>query len=209
MASTEPTDWDVARDKYVVPLLEEKPEFEHAAELHEFLERIEIARLERQLEGKIKRDAKPADEKERLYMLAYQYEMFGDRVSAIAQYQAMQTLLGGQDDSVLLKLVRKRQRDLEASGTTQTDTLKTVNTAMCAAENASKAGRAVEAREKWQSVVTLYKANQELARQVEYAEARLANKEVELVDFCVAPADSSSDTDGGKDPTPSDPGVSE
>ena len=140
-------------------------------------DKIEMHKTEEKLKYKLKLGREFDSEGERLFARARQFEQFGDQVSALERYQALVTLLQGDDKArVFVNLARRQIAAIEASGTDHADRLELVRTALERAEGLQRDGNTLAAREVWQSLVRLYGDNQELAPLVEQAQLRLAER---------------------------------
>jgi hypothetical protein len=113
-----------------------------------------------------------------LYSQAHQYEVFGDRVSALEKYDSMIRVLGDAAEArAYVNLARRQKAQIEGAADGKPDRLKIVAEAMQKADNLYKDGNVMEARKMWNSIVSLYGDNRELKPQVRKARARLADKE--------------------------------
>jgi len=183
METTDSVEWWDARRKYLEPLLKRFPDGKHAAQAHEFIDKIEMHKAEQQIEFNESRGREPKTEAERLYRDAREYEKFGDRVTALDKYQSMIDLLeGSEDDRAIINLARRQIALLEAGGGSN-DRMAFVNNSLKRAESAFGNGDVPGARKIWKSIVTLYEANLEFEPQVKYADARLDHEDVEPPEF--------------------------
>ena len=122
----------------------------------------------------------PESEPERLFMEAWRFEQFGDRITALDQYRSMVVLLkekenasNSSDDRYFIQLAESQIADIEATVDTSADRISFVNSSLAQADEHLTSGRLVEAQKTWNSIISLYSANQEFAPQVEYARARI------------------------------------
>ena len=188
MESQEYSDWMTARDKYLKPLVERFPDGEYAPKAKERLEFIETETVRRQVEANRNKD--PKSEAERLYREAREFESFGDRITALEKYRSMIELLKGrEDDRPFGNLARREVSAIEDAGGDSMDRIEIVNTSLRDADQLLLQGKKLEARKKWNSVITLYSANKEFERQVKYARSRLADEEPELLDLAPKPVE--------------------
>ena len=193
MASDDPVDWEDAKLRFLEPLMERFPEGQHANEAKEYLAQIEMHRLERQIMRNIRLGKEPASEAERLFVEAWNFEQFGDRVSAAENYASMAELLKDREsDQAYVSLARRQLGQIEASGTDADDRLELVNSSMLKAQDLYDNGEVKEARKIWRSITTLYSNNSEFAPQVQHAEARLDNEQLRFE--IQAPNNTPSDT---------------
>jgi hypothetical protein len=178
MESSEPADWELARRDYLTRLQARFPDGKSAPIVRQYLDKIEMHEAEEKLRFKTRRGAEPASEGERLYAQARQYELFGDRVTALEKYESMIQVLGDSPEARPYKNLAKRQKaEIEAEGGGRPDRLKIVADAMQTAEKAYQDGHVVQAQTIWKSIINLYGTNRELRPQVRKARARLADKE--------------------------------
>lgn len=184
MASDAPMADQEARRKYLEPLLERFPDGRYAEKAREYIEQMEMNMAERRAVSRARRGQEPESEAERLFVAAWQYEQFGDRVTALEKYRSMAELLKGREqDRPFLNLARQRVATIEEAGTATNDRVQIVNDSLRRAEALYQQGEVLKARKIWNSIVTLYGSNLEFEPQVKYARARLANRDVEPFDF--------------------------
>jgi serine/threonine-protein kinase len=177
MASEDPVQWREARDKYLDPLRKRFPEGRHAAEVQEFVDRIEMQQAEDRIKNRIKRGLEPEGEAERLFADAWKFELFGDRITALEKYRGMEQVLKDRaEDRPFANLARRHIAQINQAGGDANDRLKIVDEALAKAERFFENGNVLEARKTWDSIVTLYAQNRELEPQVKRARDRLAGK---------------------------------
>ncbi|NQV25342.1 MAG: protein kinase [Rhodopirellula sp.] len=212
MESEDTVHWRDAVKLYLEPMLERFPNGEHAGQARDFINRFEVGRLKRRLINSARLNLDPESEPERLFMEAWRYEQFGDRITALAHYRSMIVLLKAKeetlnatDDRYFIPLAQSQIADIEATVDTSADRITFVNSSLLKADELLTSGRLVEAQKMWNSIVSLYSTNQEFAPQVEYARARLRGDTPP--DLTLTPADSSdpSATHQPSDTAPSDP----
>lgn len=174
MASEDSVDWKDARRRYIYSMLERFPDGEHADEGREWLLKIDTKDLERQIERRIKKGDEPENEPERLYMLAWDYEQFGDRLSAVEKYEAIRTLLRGNEaQQAYSNLAAQRISAIKASVGEEDKRLTFVEEQIAAGDSLFLDGKKLEARNKWESIVRLYKEDPEFEFQVARARSRV------------------------------------
>ncbi len=111
-----------------------------------------------------------------MYAQARQYELFGDRVTALEKYESMIQVLGDAPDArPYVNLAKRQKAQIESAGDAKLDRLKIVAEAMQNAEKLYSDGKVVEANQIWKSIITLYGDNKDLRPQVRKARARLAD----------------------------------
>ncbi len=172
MASTDKSRWSIARDNYLPELLRRFPDGRHAEEARGLLDVAEMDLAERQARNLGPRS--PRSEGQRLYLEADKFERFGDRVSALEVYDSMIELLQGrEEDRVYVLLARRQGAAIRAEGGDKLDRIAIIEQALARADEQAEAGRLLDARTTWNSIVTLYGDNQELSLFVERARERL------------------------------------
>jgi eukaryotic-like serine/threonine-protein kinase len=175
---------------YLEPMLGRFPDGKHADQARTFIDQVEVSRLKRWLINSARLNMDPESEPERLFMEAWRFEQFGDRITALDQYRSMVVLLKAKDDAkrepgdtesaeqefdhrYYIQLAQLQIADIEATVDTSLDRISFVNSSLLQADEFLTSGRLVEAQKIWNSVIALYSSNQEFAPQLEYARARL------------------------------------
>ncbi len=175
MESENPVDWTRAYDSYLVEVQRRFPNGKYSATVQEYIDRIDMHKAEEILKNKNRLGKEPSNEGERLYKQARDYELFGDRVTALEKYESMIRVLGDNPEArPYVNLARRQKTQI---GDTSPDRLKIVAEALRKAEDLYREGKVVEARKMWGSIVSLYENNRELIPLVRKARARLNNKE--------------------------------
>ena len=180
MESEDIVQWRDAVKLYLQPMLDRYPEGKHADQARSFIDKVEVSRLKRRLINSAKLNIEPESEPERLFMEAWRYEQFGDRITALGQYRSMIVLLKAKqneqarpDDRHFIQLAQTQIAEIEATVDTSVDRITFVNSSLLKADEFLTSGRLVEAQKIWNSIIALYATNQEFAPQLEYARARL------------------------------------
>lgn len=180
MESDDIVQWRDAVKLYLQPMLERYPEGQHADQARSFIDKVEVSRLKRRLINSAKLNIEPESEPERLFMEAWRYEQFGDRITALDQYRSMIVLLKTKEneqaqpaDRHFIQLAQTQIADIEATVDTSADRITFVNSSLSKADEFLTSGRLVEAQKIWNSIIALYATNQEFTPQLEYARARL------------------------------------
>ncbi len=188
METDDPVQWSRARKSYLEPLQKRFPDGEHADEVQEYLDRIDAHYALESVKNTIRFSREPSCEGERLVAEAWRYEVFGDRVAALAKYQSIVDLVPAEERDRKFVLLAKRQiaRLLDA-GDTDTSRAKLVERKLDEADDLYDAGDVIEAQKLWRGIVSLYSENREMAPLVARAKKRLEQ-----------PADRSADGDGEK-----------
>lgn len=180
MESEDVVQWRDAVKLYLQPMLDRYPDGEYAAQARGFIDKVEVSRLKRRLINSAKLNIEPESEPERLFMEAWRYEQFGDRITALDQYRSMIVLLKAKEnkeerssDRHFIQLAQSQIDEIEATVDTSADRITFVNSSLQKADEFLTSGRLVEAQKIWNSIIALYATNQEFAPQLEYARARL------------------------------------
>jgi serine/threonine-protein kinase len=180
MSSDDPDDWYTV-EYQIADFLKSYPEGEHAAEVRQWQDRIEMDRAEKQADLRANRGRDPESPAERLYMEARQFEKFGDRLTALQKYEGMQPLFDDDDKArPFLNLARRQARKIKDSIGSENDPVEFVRRQLKEADDLYLAGEKVRARSRWQSIVALYENLAEHEVQVRRARARLLDAEAAL-----------------------------
>ena len=176
MATSEKQKWHEAREKYLDPLLAKHPGSEYAARAQGHIDVIEIDQAETRLRLNL-RFSRPANsEGERLYVDAYNFEQFGDRLTALEKYQSLVTLLQEKvKERPYVNLAHRQIARLQEDKNAK-DRREFLSDRLHKADQLAASGDRVEAHKIWQSIVTLYASNRELQPFVERAQDRLGGK---------------------------------
>lgn len=174
LASTEFDDWDTARDLYLAELVERFPQSEDAVWAHAQTEYVDSVDAQRRLERMARLNRTPEREIERRYLEAWRYEQFGDRVTALEMYRGMVNLLADDEaDHAVVTLARRRIKELESKPLGADELKQLLRSKIATADAHFKKGSVRTARDIWESVLSLYGDNQEMAEPVAIARQRL------------------------------------
>ena len=176
MATSEKQKWREAREQYLDPLLAKYPGSEYAARAQDHIDAIEMEQAETRLRLNARFGRPQASEGERLYADAWNFEQFGDRLTALEKYQSLVTLL--QEKSLerpYVNLARRQIVRLQEDKSAK-DRREFLSERLHKADQLAASGDRVEAHKIWQSIVTLYASNRELQPFVERAQDRLGGK---------------------------------
>lgn len=178
MKSDKVDDRERAKTEYLDELVRRFPTGKHSAEAKQFVEDVDTDHAEKLLMVKIEKGRELKEEVERLFKKAYDYEQFGDRVTALEQYNSLVTVFQGQEKSASIRnLARRRVAVLQKSGgQSAAERLELITKTLSKANNYDQNGQSLEAKNIWRSLISLYGNNQELKKMVGYAEARLGGK---------------------------------
>ena len=204
MESDDVVQWGDAVRLYLHPMLERFPDGQHAEQARNFIDHVAISRLKRRLINSARVNLDPKSEPERLFMEAWRFEQFGDRITALDQYRSIIVLLKAKDkpsvdsdDHYFIQLAEAQIAEIEATVDTSADRITFVNASLLQADEFLTSGRLVEAQKIWNSIIALYSSNQEFSPQLEYARARLRGDsppELTLTAQSADPADASPES---------------
>ena len=162
-----------AVERFLKPMLKRFPEGEHAEEARSFIRTVAVNRLKRRLINNARLNREPKSEAERLFRRAWNFEQFGDRISALEIYESMHVLLkereGLEDFAELASL---QIADIRG-GDTMLDRLELIRAKLRIAETHVEAGERLKAEELWRGIIRLYAENSELTEVVTFARGRI------------------------------------
>ncbi len=162
-----------ARDRYLLPLLERFPEGEHRQWAQDQIDQIDMMTAERRMERNARFNRDPSSEGERKYLEARRYERFGDRVTALSKYRAIEKLLEDvEEERPFVLLARRQIRQIEDASPSIQELKKFLTEKLDEARLMMRENRD-EAREIATSIVKLYDANEECKAIVEAAKKLL------------------------------------
>jgi serine/threonine-protein kinase len=178
MESGEPADWRAAYEGPVAELQRRFPEGKHAEQVQQYVDKFEMHRAEQRLEYNNRLGREPANEGERLYAQARQYQRFGDLVTAYERYKGIEVVLKDKPElRPYVNLARRHINEIDSESGGHLDRRQIVEEKLTQAEELYTAGKTLEAQRIWNSIVTLYGGNRELRPQVRHAQARLSDKD--------------------------------
>ncbi|HEV7224831.1 MAG TPA: serine/threonine-protein kinase [Pirellulales bacterium] len=177
MADNEPNHRRKARE-LSEEMLQRFPQGEHAGQARQFIDTMDMEKAEQRLAADLKHGRKPNSEGARLFAEAWNYEQFGDRVTALEKYQGMVNLLPAEGkERPFVNLAQRQIAALTGKTDLSADRAQFLEARLDDADKLSEEGKLVDARSLWSSIVTLYGDNRELAPLVKRAQQRLANDE--------------------------------
>lgn len=158
-------------------LLKKFPDGAHAAEARDHLRDLDMASAERKFSFNVKLSREPKSEAERLYREAWEFEQFGDRLTALEKYRSMVDLMGEADkqdklQTAFVNLARRQIAAIESEGSDD-DRLQFVEASLQRADKLSASGKEIEAKKLWRGIIELYGNKPEFAAFVKRAEDRL------------------------------------
>lgn len=170
--------WRTAEDEYLGPLLERFPESEHVPQVREWMDEIELERMQRRAETAARLNLKPKSEAERFLIDAVRSEQESDRITALAKYRGMVELLKGNDrDRLYVRLAQRRIDEIHRSGSSEL--VKLIDERLNEADELDRKGRLIEADKIWTSIITAFGSNKEFEKQVEAARMRRDHREAD------------------------------
>ncbi len=174
LASSEYEDWDSARQLYLSQIIERFPDSDDALWAQEKTDFVDSEDAQRRIERMARLNRTPEREIERRYMEAWRYEQFGDRATALDMYRGIVKLLGDDPaDKPVVTLAKRHIQDLESKPFGADELKALINAKLADADAAMKRGSSKSAREIWESVLSLYRDNQEMNELVQVAQQRL------------------------------------
>ncbi|MBN1854850.1 MAG: serine/threonine protein kinase [Pirellulales bacterium] len=177
MASDDVTDWYRAERDCLLPLKRRFPNGQYAKQVADYLDQIEMDRAMKRLRFNTQLGRPRSCEGERLFAQAWEFEQFGDRVTALARYQALVHLLSASNESTDRPYVNLARQQIEKIGRCQGNShesqLAFIQRHLDRADELVTTGHVQAARQIWESVVALYEGNRELAAQVDQARDRI------------------------------------
>ena len=174
LASSDAEEWGAARDLYLAELIERFPETADAEWAREQSDFVDSVDAQRRLERMARLNRTPEREIERRYLEAWRYEQFGDRVTALDMYRGIVKLLADDKaDRPVVLLSQRRIRELEAKPLGADELKRLLSAKLVEADQLYKQGNVRAAKELWESVLSLYSDNQEMAAPVAIARERL------------------------------------
>jgi len=174
MATDDSINQRKALKDYLLPLAEKYPEAEFAPKVREYIDLVEMRKAEEGIQTRAKVGlTDPKSEAERLYVQAYEFERFGDRITALEKYRSIVKVLDEKDPVArpYVNLSRRQIAEIE-SGDTTDNRLEVVQDALKRADEHYRNGETIKANGIWKSVIRLYQGNRELEPLVQKARSR-------------------------------------
>lgn len=176
LQSKEWLDWNYARDAYLTQMLERFPDGNHAEWAQEQIDWINMQEAERRIERnqRLGRKPPPEAEAERRYVEAKEFEDFGDRATALDKYRAIINILSdNEEDRSIINLARRQIRAIESNPLEANYLQKLLTTKLDEANQAYEKGDTIRSKRIWESILNLYRGNQELAPLVDQAQEKI------------------------------------
>ena len=176
MESDSPIDWKRAQDQYLTPLLERFPDSAHRPEIEQFAERYAMQRAEERIKNLSRFSRQPKSEAERSFAEAWEFERFGDRLTAWQKYEALSQLFLESEDpdqQIYAKLAQRQIERIRGDQQSSTDQIAFLEQHLDQAQTHAQEGRLLPARRILDSIISLYAGNQEFRPIVDRAREQL------------------------------------
>ncbi|NND99260.1 MAG: serine/threonine protein kinase [Pirellulaceae bacterium] len=158
-------------------LLTRFPEGSHVQWAEEQIDHIDVQLFLHQLSVKIKNNLPIRNQGELLHKQAQEYVDIGDTSKALDKYHSILTVLGDDPDyKVAANAARAQIALLEKTDIQETEASRIVRRRLEEADRLMAAGRVVEARKIWYSLVELYGDNTNLIPLINRAQERLQDQ---------------------------------
>lgn len=157
-------------------LAEEYPNEPFSPQVQEYIDIVEMEMAEDSIETRSKvGQREPKNEGERLYIQAYEYEQFGDRITALEKYRGIVEVLDANnpEERPFVNLSLRQIKEIESGGTDD-NRVEIVTSALDRADDLYNNGKTIDAERIWRSLIDLYGDNRELKPLVDKARARRA-----------------------------------
>ncbi len=177
MESDDPVDWKRAETQYVQPLLERFPNTVHLDAIEAFHDRYDIHRAEQRIKNLNRFAYEPRSEAEGAFADAWEFERFGDRMTAWQRYESLVQLFedsDNPDDLMFVKLARRQIERIKFDQKSSADKLEFLEQTLAKAQSLADDGELLEARRTLDSLIALYASNQEVRPLVDRARQQLA-----------------------------------
>lgn len=162
-------------------MIQDYPDSAQANDARRWKDMIDMVREDRQSKNNQKYNNDPKSEGERLYVKARKYEEFGDQLSAVESYEAMQKLLkSDQDSRPYLNLARHRTQLIKKGLDPKASRISFLEAQLKKADEEFLSNDKVSAHDKWESIIRLYADDPLCESIVSRAKARRLNAEEAL-----------------------------
>lgn len=172
MESDSPVDWKRAQQQYLKPLLQRFPNTKHAEEIQAFNDRYDIHRAEERIKNLGRFAREPRSECEATCSDAWEYQRIGDRMTAWQKYESVIELFENSedpDDQIYVKLARRQIERIKFVAKTPSSKNDFLTEQLAKAKTLAEEGKLIEARDTLDSILSLYKDNQEVRPLVQRA----------------------------------------
>ena len=199
----DPQQQEFARTQYLEPLIKRFPQGKHAAKAQEYLDLIETDNAAAKVRNKAKTGRTPSCEGQKLCSEAFTMEQFGDQQTALEKYKAIVELVKPEgEDAQYVKLAKRKIRELEASPLKAPPREEFLKSVLDGIESLLASGEREKAKEKAESVISLYSGNKSLEPLVKRAHDILS-----LIETGEKPAPANNSGENGEpfaEPRPSE-----
>ncbi len=162
-------------------MIQDYPDSPQASDASRWKDMIDMVREDRQSKNNEKYNNDPKSEGERLYVKARKYEEFGDQLSAVESYEAMQKLLKSDLESrPYLNLARHRTQLIKKGLDPKASRINFLEAQLKKADEEFLSNDKVSAHDKWESIIRLYADDPLCESIVSRAKARRLNAEEAL-----------------------------
>ena len=172
MESDDPGQWKRAEDRFLSSFRERFPESDHAEQIAQFDRRVAIHRAETRWKNNQRLQRPPQSEAERQYGEAWNYEEFGDRLSAWKKYEALINLFGDSEekyDRAFVELARRQIGRIKAERGLAGSQAEFLELQLAKAAELVKENDLFGARKILDGIIELYENNQEVRPLVDQA----------------------------------------
>ncbi len=167
----DPVQHESARTQYLEPLLKRFPNGEHAAKAQEYLDRIETDKAEARVRNKANMGRKATCEGQKLCAEAFTLEQFGDQETALEKYEGIVELIKPEgEDAQYVKLAKRKIKEIKESPQKAPPREEFLKNVLDGVETLLASGDRDKAKEKAESIISLYSGNKTLAPLVKRAE---------------------------------------
>lgn len=159
----DPEQQEFARTQYLEPLIKRFPTGAHAAKAQEYLDLIETDKAAAKVRNKAKTGRTPTCEGQKLCSEAFTMEQFGDQQTALEKYKAIVELVKPEgEDAQYVKLAKRKIKELEESPLKAPPREEFLKSVLDGIESLLASGEVDKAKEKAESVISLYAGNKSL-----------------------------------------------
>jgi len=176
MESERSVDWRRALDQYLRPLSKRFPETKYADEIQRFEDRYAMHQAEERIKNLDRFGRKPNSEAERCFAEAWEYEQFGDHLTAWKKYESLVDLFDESEDDEdrsYVNLARQRSKLIRSAEDLGQDPASFIKEQLERATLLAESGSLLKARRLLRGVISLYGENQELRPVVDRAREQL------------------------------------
>lgn len=197
----DPEQREFASSQYLEPLLKRFPSGEYAVKAQEYIDLIETDKAAAKVRNKAKTGRTPTCEGQKLCSEAFTMEQFGDQETALEKYKAIVELIKPEgEDAQYVKLAKRKIKELEESPLKAPPREEFLKSLLDGIESMLASGEREKAREKAESIISLYSGNKSLEPFVKRAE-----EIVKLVDSGEKPKKTRNSEENGESQPESEP----